>query len=125
RIGLIKEVLPKLSNLALILPLPPKLWEGSPYSAVFRQAAKSANIALTPALLDGKIDADTYWHVFTAFAESKPDALLITESSINLANSATLVELAAKHQLPAMYTWRDYVELGGLMSHATDLVELG
>jgi putative tryptophan/tyrosine transport system substrate-binding protein len=125
RIGLIKEVLPKLSNLALILPLPPKLWEGSPYSAVFRQAAKSANIALTPALLDGKIDADTYRRVFISFAESKPDALLITESSINAVNSVTLIELAAKNRLPAMYTWREHAENGGLMSHSFDLEELG
>jgi putative tryptophan/tyrosine transport system substrate-binding protein len=41
-----------------------------------------------------------------------------------LANRVTLVELAAKHRLPAMYTWRDYVEIGGLMSHAMDLMEL-
>ena len=125
RIGLIKEVLPKLSNLAFILPLPPKLWDGSPFSAVLRRAAKSANIALTPALLDGKIDADTYRRLFNSFVETKPDALLISESAINAVNSATLIELAAKYRLPAMYTWREHAENGGLMSHSFDLEELG
>jgi putative ABC transport system substrate-binding protein len=123
RFGLIREVLPKLSNLAVILPLPPWLWER--ISDPLRQVAKSANVALTPALFYGKIDADTYRRLFTSFAESKPDALLITESSINVANAVTIVELAAKHRLPAIYTWRDYVEIGGLMSHAMDWVELG
>jgi putative ABC transport system substrate-binding protein len=33
--------------------------------------------------------------------------------------------LAAKHRLPALYTWRDFVEIGGLMSHSYALEELG
>ena len=125
RIGLLKEVLPKLSNLTFIIPLPPKLWDGSPFSAVLGQAAKSANIKLTPALLGGKIDADTYRRLFISFAETKPDALLISESAINAVNSVTLIELAAKYRIPAMYTWREHVENGGLMSHSFDLEELG
>jgi ABC-type uncharacterized transport system substrate-binding protein len=125
RIGLLKEALPKMSNLCLLLPMSQKRWEVTPYSAVFRQAAKAADIALTPALLEGKIDEAAYLRVFAAFEEQRPDALLVTESSINLINASTIVELAAKHNLPAMYTWRDYVEIGGLMSHAMDLAELG
>jgi putative ABC transport system substrate-binding protein len=31
--------------------------------------------------------------------------------------------LAARHGLPAIYEWRDYVEAGGLMSYGTRLAE--
>jgi putative ABC transport system substrate-binding protein len=31
-----------------------------------------------------------------------------------------LCDLAAKHRLPAVYTYRDYAEAGGLMSYGTD-----
>jgi putative ABC transport system substrate-binding protein len=35
-----------------------------------------------------------------------------------------IVELAEKNRLPAIYPWREYMEAGGLMAYATDLVEL-
>jgi putative ABC transport system substrate-binding protein len=35
-----------------------------------------------------------------------------------------LVDLAAKNRLPAVYSFRLYVEAGGLMSYGPDLVDL-
>jgi putative tryptophan/tyrosine transport system substrate-binding protein len=34
-----------------------------------------------------------------------------------------IADLAAKHRLPAVYHWKEYVEAGGLMSYGTDLAE--
>ena len=34
-----------------------------------------------------------------------------------------IAELAAKHRLPAVYHWKEYVEAGGLLSYGTDLAE--
>jgi putative ABC transport system substrate-binding protein len=34
-----------------------------------------------------------------------------------------IVDLAAKHRLPAVYHWKEYVDGGGLMSYGTDLAE--
>ena len=36
-----------------------------------------------------------------------------------------IVELVEKSRLPAIYPYRDYVELGGLMAYASDFGELG
>jgi len=36
-----------------------------------------------------------------------------------------IVELVNNSRLPAMYPYRDYVEVGGLMAYAVDLSELG
>ncbi len=38
--------------------------------------------------------------------------------------STLIVELAAKHLIPAIYPYRDYVEKGGLIAYAPDLGEL-
>src|SRR5262249_17808861 len=35
-----------------------------------------------------------------------------------------IVELAAKHRLPAIYFQKEFVEAGGLMSYGTDIVDL-
>ena len=35
-----------------------------------------------------------------------------------------LVELAAKHHIPVVYTYHDYIDAGGLMAFAPDLGEL-
>jgi len=35
-----------------------------------------------------------------------------------------LVDLAAKNRLPAVYSYRPYVDAGGLMSYGPDLVDL-
>jgi putative ABC transport system substrate-binding protein len=36
-----------------------------------------------------------------------------------------IVELAAKHRLPAMYTLKQFVEAGGLMSYGVDFLTVG
>src|SRR5690242_12127649 len=39
-------------------------------------------------------------------------------------SAISIIELAEKNRLPAIYPWREYMEAGGLMAYATDLVEL-
>jgi putative ABC transport system substrate-binding protein len=36
-----------------------------------------------------------------------------------------IVELAAKHRLPTIYPYRQFVEVGGLMSYGIDTVDIG
>ena len=35
-----------------------------------------------------------------------------------------LVDLAAKNRLPAVYAWREFVDVGGLMSYGPNLADL-
>ena len=57
-------------------------------------------------------------------AEQKVDAAIVSESGSFLAWRALIIELAAKHRLPAIYPFRDYAEAGGLVAYAPDLGEL-
>jgi putative tryptophan/tyrosine transport system substrate-binding protein len=69
----------------------------------------------------------TETQLYTAFAEladQRADAVLIGDSGSFLALSSVVVELAAKHRIPAIYPYRDFVEKGGLMAYAPDLGEL-
>jgi len=123
RIGLLKEALPKLSNVLIIMQTR-KAWEGLFGSAV-RQAAKAANIAANAVWFDGDVDAAAYQRVFAAFERDRPDGLMVSDIAVHLTNRFTIVELAAMHRLPAMYPYREFVEIGGLMSYASDLEEMG
>jgi putative ABC transport system substrate-binding protein len=123
RIGLLKETLPKLSK-ACVIASTRERWEG-PYGSAIRQAAKAASIELNTVVFDEKIDKAAYQRVFTAFEQERPDALIVNDSSIHLTNRVTIVELAAKHHLPAMYPFREFVEVGGLMSYSPDVQEIG
>jgi putative tryptophan/tyrosine transport system substrate-binding protein len=57
-------------------------------------------------------------------AEEHVDAVLIGDSGSFLATSTLIIELAAKHRIPAIYPYRDFVEKGGLVAYAPDLGEL-
>ena len=121
RIGLLKEALPKLSNIFIIAERTAR-WEG-PYGAAVRQAATAASITLNAAFLDGKLDEAAYQRVFAAFEQDRPNALLVSDYGGH--NFGTIGELAARHRLPAMYPYRFIVETGGLMSYGIDLDEVG
>jgi putative tryptophan/tyrosine transport system substrate-binding protein len=123
RFGLLKEVLPMLSNACIILHRRLE-WEG-PYGSAIRRAAKDASVALKETVFDGKIDETEYQRVFSAFEQDRPDALIVSKFSVHFTNRATIVELAAKQRLPAIYAFRDFVEIGGLMAYAPDFSEVG
>jgi putative ABC transport system substrate-binding protein len=121
RIGLLKEALPKLSNACLVVPR--NSWDGR-YGAAFRRAAETISMPLNAAVLEGKIDAAEYQRVFATFEQHRPDALLVTDSSVHFTNRVTVIELAAKSRLAALYTWRECVEIGGLMAYSWDPEEI-
>jgi ABC transporter substrate binding protein len=53
---------------------------------------------------------------------SKEFALIVSDQAEHFTNRRLIVELAEKQRLPAIYPYRQYVELGGLMAYAIDLV---
>jgi putative ABC transport system substrate-binding protein len=46
---------------------------------------------------------------------------MVSEDAEHVTNRATIVELAAKSRIPAIYPYREFVEAGGLMAYTIDL----
>jgi putative ABC transport system substrate-binding protein len=122
RIGLLKETIPQLSKLC-VLAETQKGWEGS-FNADVRQAAQAAGAALNAVVFEGKIGDSDYQRVFANFEQDRPDAFVVLSYPVHATHRVTIVELAAKHRLPAMYPYREFVEVGGLMAYSSDLTEL-
>jgi putative ABC transport system substrate-binding protein len=51
-------------------------------------------------------------------------ALIVTASPILNLDRKRIIELAAKHRLPAIYWWREHAEDGGLMAYGTNVTAL-
>jgi putative ABC transport system substrate-binding protein len=58
-----------------------------------------------------------------AFARSGGGGLIVTVSGLAVAQRDLIVELAARHKLPAVYTLRGFVDAGGLISYGPDLID--
>jgi putative tryptophan/tyrosine transport system substrate-binding protein len=52
------------------------------------------------------------------------DGLVVTADAVFSAERDTIVKLAEKHKLSAVYSQREYVEAGGLISYGANFVEL-
>src|SRR5262249_9540690 len=61
---------------------------------------------------------------FAAATAQRAGALLTTVDALIQANQRTILELAAKHRLPAIYPTREFVEKGGLMAYGVSYPDL-
>jgi putative tryptophan/tyrosine transport system substrate-binding protein len=117
RMGLLVEVMPKLSTVGYLASRP--FWEDSRGAAV-QEAAKQAGISLLPVML-GAFDEAEYQRVFRLMEQDRADAFMVSDEPENSVRRETIVELAAKNRL---YPFHDYVNAGGLMAYSVDLPDV-
>jgi putative tryptophan/tyrosine transport system substrate-binding protein len=63
---------------------------------------------------------DSLEQAFAAMAEAKVDVVFVAEFATYVEARSQIVELAARHRLPAIYGRREFVEAGGLLSYGTN-----
>ena len=65
-----------------------------------------------------------YEHAFATLAAAKANALFVLASPILNAGRDKIIQLAAKHRLPAIYEWPEQAEVGGMMAYGSSLAGL-
>ena len=68
--------------------------------------------------------ADEITSAFAALASQEAHGLVVTGGGTNFSLRKNIIELAAKHRLPAIYARSDYAEDGGLFSYAPDYADM-
>jgi putative ABC transport system substrate-binding protein len=81
-------------------------------------AAKLLGVTLQPL---AAAHPDDLTQAFTAAMREPVDALLVFTHGFAVLHRARIMELAARHRLPTLYGWRDFVDEGGLMSYGPDI----
>src|SRR5262249_40967153 len=87
-------------------------------------ACQRMGVALIKGSLESPIDQSEYARVFALLAQERVDALLVASNAESRTHARLIAESAANGRLPAIYPYRDYMEAGGLMAYAVDLVDL-
>jgi putative ABC transport system substrate-binding protein len=82
------------------------------------QAAKSLNLQVQALKLE--IPSHDFASAFQAAAAGGAQLMLVLSSPAFSKRRAELAELAVKHRLPTMFTFKHYVDGGGLMSYGVE-----
>ncbi len=119
RIELLAETVPSLSRIALLHnmgnPAVPPEWEET------KTAARALRIQSE--LLDVRSQGDLD-RAFERAVQKHVGALIIGADGLTQLYQRMIVDLAARHRLPAAYPAREFVEAGGLMAYAIRYPEL-
>jgi putative tryptophan/tyrosine transport system substrate-binding protein len=119
RLQLLKEAVPALARVLVLSQ------RADPVSALQVQEFEKAAGPLGIRLLNRGIGSpDEFSAATAAGVRDGAQALVTTIETFFLIHRARVVELAATHQLPAMYSSRDYVDSGGLMSYGPNTLSL-
>ena len=119
RLGLLRELLPKATVIAVLLN------PANPDADLQRRDVEVAAAALGQQLLIFTASSETELErAFSALVQQRADALLVGNDVFFTNRREQIVALAARHAVPAIYTFRPFVESGGLMSYSTSLVEV-
>jgi len=114
RLGLLRELLPKAARIGLLVN-PGNV--GNTARVLKDAEATAPAIGLQIQVLNAN-NSDEIDAAFATLVSDRADALLLGPDAFFNSRRAIL---AARHMVPAVYTVRDYVEAGGLMSYGTDL----
>ena len=68
--------------------------------------------------------AEDFDSAFSQMTRARADAVTVLSTPVFITGRNRLVELAAKHRLPTVFSFREYVEAGGLMSYGPDLADM-
>jgi putative tryptophan/tyrosine transport system substrate-binding protein len=118
RLGLLRELLPRITVIATLLNPNFPGAERQLRDAEAAAGALGLQLIVLRASTEREIDA-----AFATMAQQGASALVVGGDPSFVARREQIVALAARHAIPTIYPVRDFAVAGGLMSYGTDFAD--
>jgi putative ABC transport system substrate-binding protein len=115
---LLKQIAPHMTRAGVLRD--PSNPSGIGLLAAIQGAAPALNVEVSPL---GVRDVGEIDRVIATFAQRPNGALILVPTALTVINRQLIINLAARHRLPAIYPYRYFVEAGGLMSYGADEID--
>jgi putative ABC transport system substrate-binding protein len=119
RLELLRDAVPGVSRIAY-------LWskEDNELDSPFGKSVRTAAQGLGVTLLLAEYTPHQYTDSFTLISRARADALFVGASPAGYADRRLIVDFATRTRLPSMFSYREAVELGGLMSYGVNFADV-
>ena len=114
---LLREIAPSIKRVAMMFNPDTAPYVNSMLMPVFETAAKSFNIVPIAARVHSDAEIET---VITSLSREPGGALFVAPDTFNTNHRATIISLAARNHLPAVYGPPVFASDGGLVSYGAD-----
>jgi putative tryptophan/tyrosine transport system substrate-binding protein len=115
---LIKEAVPRSSRIAILTSAQA---ENTEALRLLETAAPSLGVTVPAIVVANQAEIESG---FASMSRDRVDAMLAVPSHPLLTHRQLVVDLAARHRIPAIYWWDEFVQRGGLMSYGIDWIDL-
>jgi putative ABC transport system substrate-binding protein len=119
RLQLLKEVVPRLSSVAILfnptnhyMPL------------ALESARKGAQVLHVSLAVYEVYDTITLDAAFVTLTKDRPNAFLVPADTFLVSQRSRIAQFAIENKLPSIYTFREYIEAGGLIAYAPNYPDL-
>jgi putative ABC transport system substrate-binding protein len=117
RLGLLRELVPGALRVAVLVnPANTANTETTLRDVELAARAMGLQIQVLKVSTSPEIEA-----AFATFVRERPDALFVGNDTFLTSRRIQLVHLATRHAIPAIYSLREYAEVGGLMSYGVNI----
>jgi putative ABC transport system substrate-binding protein len=118
QLGFLRELRPGAARIAVLVD---RQW---PTTERFVSELRAAALAVGQQLIVLDVSSDHEIETaFTTLVQRGAVALLAGSGTFVYSHRERLIELAARHRIPAIYAWREAVAVGGLMSYASSITD--
>ena len=119
QLGFLRELVLSANRIAVLVnPASTVVTETTLREAEITARAKELKIQVVHASTGREIDA-----AFDAFKRDRPDALFVAADPFFNSRRLQLSLLAMRHAIPAIYSGREYAEVGGLITYGSDITD--
>ena len=118
---LLTQGVPGVSRVA-VLRQPGVLGERTEKDMLKEAEVAARALGVRPQFVEAR-GPDDFDRAFSEMIRAHAGALTVLPSTMFGSERRRLVDLAAKNRLPAMYSWREFVDAGGLMSYGPNVAD--